>query len=202
MRPSVRIPLVLLVTAVAVSLGVEGVRAATQCVRFVEKKVPHHKVSAATAARWKAWDKAHPNWHPKKTPKETLAQLDFACAVPLVEKPAAEEEVAPLNVTAFDLPMDLLPPETDTTPVMVAMETFPPDPFPDQRTSDVVTPPIYMPQYPGLFGDLPAPPRQAVVPPAGLAPEPSSWMLLATSMLAMGVLATRRRQVAIAFARR
>src|SRR5215472_5576418 len=108
MKPIVRVPLAILVTAGAISLGVVGVHASTQCVRFIQKKVRHHKVSAATAARWAAWDKAHPNWHPK-TPKETMAQLDFACAVPVVEKPA-DGELPPLQLSAFDFPMDMLPP--------------------------------------------------------------------------------------------
>src|SRR6185437_5876890 len=110
MKPIVRVPLVLLVTAVAISLGVVGVHASTQCVRFITKKVRHHKVSAATAARWAAWDKAHPNWHPKKKPAETLAQLDFACAVPVIQKPV-DGELPPLELNTFNFAPDLeLPP--------------------------------------------------------------------------------------------
>lgn len=199
MKPIVRIPLVLLVTAAAISLGVVGVYASTECVRFVQKKVAHHKVSAATAARWKAWDKAHPNWHPK-TPKETLAQLDFACAVPMVEKPV-EGELPPLDVTAFAFPMDRLSPPEDAPPITVALDTPPPDLFPDQPTPDFVSPPIYNPPYPTMFGSFPAPPTRSAVTPA-LAPEPSSWMLLATSAFAIAALAYRRPRLARALARR
>jgi hypothetical protein len=200
MKPIVRVPLVLLVTAAAISLGLVGVYASTECVRFVQQKVRHHKVSAATAARWAAWDKAHPNWHPK-TPKETLAQVDFACSVPLIQKPV-DGDLPPLELTAFDFPVDMLPPP-EAPPVTVAMNTPPQDLFPDQPTPSVISPPIYSPEYPSLFGSFPAPPTRSVAPPApGPTPEPSSWMLLATSLLAIGTLASRRPQVAKVIARR
>jgi hypothetical protein len=201
MKPIVRIPLVVLVTAAAISLGLVGVYASTQCVRFVQKKVRRHKVSAATAARWVAWDKAHPNWHPK-TPRETLAQLDFACAVPLIEKPV-DGDLPPLDLTAFDFPMDMLPPP-EAPPVTVAMNTPPQDLFPDSPAMpDVVSPPIYSPPYPSLFGSFPPPPTRSVGPTTlGATPEPSTWMLLGTSILAIGTLASRRQRLAKAVARR
>ena len=195
MKPIVRVPLAVLVTTAVISLGVVGVKASTQCVRFIQK-ARHHKVSAATAARWAAWDKSHPNWHPKKTPNETLAQLDFACQVPLDVKPV-DGDLLPLQIAGFDLPMDMLPPPTQ--PTIVAMNTPPPSPFPeDQPSNSLVSPPIYAPQYPTLFGIAPVP---SVVPPIGATPEPSSWMMLATAMLAMVGLAFRRPRLASAFAR-
>lgn len=205
MKPIVRVPLVLLVTAVAISLGVVGVHASTECVRFITKQVRHHKVSAATAARWAAWDKAHPNWHPKKTPKETLAQLDFACAVPMIEKPV-DGELPPLELNTFSFPSDLMLPPPDAPPV-VAMNEPPQDLFPDQPPMSLVSPPIFSPQYPTLFGapPPPTPPGHSVNPTGpGIspAPEPSTWMLLATSMLAIGTLAYRRPRTAKVIARR
>lgn len=196
MKPIVRIPLAVLLTSAAISLGVVGVKASTQCVRFIQK-ARHHKVSAATAARWAAWDKAHPNWHPKKrTPNETLAQLDFACQVPVVVNPA-DGTLPPLDTAGFDVPMDMLPPPVQ--PTIVAMNTPPPNPFPeDQPSQSFVSPPIYSPQYPTLFGIAPVP---SVVPPIGATPEPSSWMMLATAMLTMGILAYRRPRIVTAFAR-
>jgi hypothetical protein len=194
MKPIVRIPLAILLTTAVISLGVVGVKASTQCVRFIQK-ARHHKVSAATAARWAAWDKAHPNWHPKKTPKETLAQLDFACQVPVETKPV-DGDLPPLQITGLVLPMDMLPPPE--TPTIVAMNTPPPNLFPEDQPSSLVSPPIYSPQYPTLFGVAPIP---AVVPPIGATPEPSSWMMLATAMLAMFALAMRRPRVLTAFAR-
>ena len=199
MKPIVRVPLVLLVTAAAISLGVVGVHASTECVRFITKKI-HHRVSAATAARWAAWDKAHPNWHPKKSPAETLAQLDFACAVPMIERPA-DGNLPPIELNTFSFPPDLMPPPE--TPPIVAMNEPPQDLFPDQPPMSWVSPPIYTPQYPSLFGAFPpAPPSRSVLPPPGLAPEPSSWMLLATSLLAIVTLAYRRPRTAKVVARR
>jgi hypothetical protein len=187
---------------VAISLGVVGVHASTECVRFITKKVRRHKVSAATAARWAAWDKAHPNWHPKKSPAETLAQLDFACAVPMIEKPA-DGDLPPLELNTFSFPADVELPPPDAPPV-VAMNEPPQQLFPDQPPTSLVSPPIYPPQYPTLFGPPPPPPTtgHSVNPPPGLTPEPSSWMLLATSLLAMGTLAYRRPRTAKAIARR
>jgi PEP-CTERM motif len=197
MKPIVRVPLVLLVTAAAISLGVVGVYASSDCVRFITKKVRHHKVSAATAARWAAWDKAHPNWHPKK-PLEALAQLDFACAVPMIEKPV-DGELPPLQLTSFDFAPDLLSPPDQ--PPMVAVNQ-PPQIFPDAPPMAYVSPPIYSPSYPTLMGTPPPPPVRAVQTSIGPAPEPSTWMLLGTSMLAIVTLAYRRPQPAKIVARR
>jgi hypothetical protein len=201
MKPIVRVPLVLLVTAVAISLGVVGVHASTQCVRFITKKVRRHKVSAATAARWAAWDKAHPNWHPRKSPAETLAQLDFACAVPLIEKPA-DGDLPPLELNTFNFAPNLELPPPDAPPVVAMLEP-PQQLFPDQPSMSMVSPPIYSPQYPTIFGPPPPPPPHSVNPiNPGPTPEPSTWMLLATSMLAIGTLASRRPRTAKVTARR
>jgi len=204
MKPIVRVPLVLLVTAVAISLGVVGVHASTQCVRFITKKVRRHKISAATAARWAAWDKAHPNWHPRKKPAETLAQLDFACAVPVIQKPV-DGELPPLDLNTFHFAADLELPQPDAPPVVVALNEPPQGLLPDQPSPSYVMPPSYTPPYPTIFGPPPPPPGHSVNPTGGgpgLAPEPSSWMLLATSVLAMGTLAYRRPRTAKVIARR
>lgn len=212
MKPIVRVPLLLLITAVAISLGVVGVHASTGCVRFIQKKISHHKVSAATAARWAAWNKAHPNWHPKKRPAETLAQLDFACAVPVIQKPV-DGELPPLELNAFNFASDFELPPPDAPPVIVAMNAPPQNLAPDQPSGSYVMPPIYSPPFPALFGPPPTPPPgHSVTPPPGggtnptnpisPTPEPSSWMLLATSVMAIATLAYRRPQMAKAVARR
>src|SRR5579875_1231970 len=113
MKPIVRIPLAMLVTSAVISLGLVGVRASEQCFRIVKKR--RHHVSAATAARWAAWDKAHPNWHPKPV-HEAMAAIDFACAVPMIQKPV-DGELPPLDLKAFDLPMGELPPPVPPTVV-------------------------------------------------------------------------------------
>jgi hypothetical protein len=128
-----------------------------------------------------------------------MAQLDFACAVPVIQKPV-DGDLPPVDLNTFSFPSDLLLPPPDAPP-MVAMNE-PPQLFPDQPSMSLVSPPIYSPQYPTLFGDFPAPPPSRSVQPTGLAPEPSSWMLLATSVLAMGTLAYRRPRTATVIARR
>jgi hypothetical protein len=194
MKPIVRIPLAITVTAAAISLGMVGVHAGTQCVQFVRK---HH--SAATLARWAAWDKAHPNWHPKKTPQEIEAQLNFACSVPVAEN-SVDDSINPIDIAGFDLPVEMLPP-VDDAPPLVAMNEQPRDLFPDAPPTSLVSPPMYSPQYPSLFGSFPSPPSHVQTGP-GVAPEPSTWMLLATSLLAMGALASRRPRAATVVARR
>jgi hypothetical protein len=183
MKPIVRIPLAILVTSAVISLGVIGVHASEECVRFIQKR--HHH-SAATLAAWAAWDKAHPNWHPKNRPVgDTMAAIDFACSVPLIQKPV-DGELPPLDIS-FDVPMEELPPPA--TPVVVAENT--PPPFLDEVPPlPLVAPPIYSPDYPTLSGLPPIPPHQVSV---GVTPEPSTWMLLATALLATGSLAVRRR---------
>jgi hypothetical protein len=191
MKPILRVPLAILVTAAAVSLGAAGVHASTQCVRFIRQKVRHHRVSAATAARWAVWDKAHPKWHPKPTPQETWEKLDFACEVPMVEKPLADLLPAP-QLAPLVLPLEMsAPPETP----MVAMNSPAPELFPEQPSESLVSPPIYAPQYPALFGPIPTPSKTGPPsPPVGATPEPSAWVLLATAVFAMGGLMWKRQR--------
>lgn len=191
MKPIVRIPLAMLVTSAVISLGLIGVHASEQCVRFIKQK-RHH--SAATLAAWAAWDKAHPNWHPKPV-HETIAAIDFACSVPLIKTPV-DGELPPLNLSGFDFQMGELPPPA--TPNLIAENTPPPSIFPETPALPFVSPPIYSPEYPQLFGGFP--PAHSI-PPA-ITPEPSTWMLLATSLLAMSAIIRRRPVLRRAVARR
>ncbi len=195
MKPIVRIPLATLVTSAVISLGVIGVHASTECVRFIQRKVHHHRVSAATAASWAAWDKAHPNWHPKPV-HEAMAAIDFACSVPLIQNPV-DGELPPLTLGTFNFPMEVLPPPAP--PTLITMSGPPPVIFPDTTPLPLVSPPIYSPPYPTLFGNFPPPPH--TVPP-GITPEPSAWTLLATALLGIAAAAFRRPRVAVAVARR
>jgi len=194
MKPILRAPLVLLVTAAALSLGVAGVHASTQCVRFIRQKVHHHKVSAATAERWAVWDKAHPKWHPKPTPKETWDKLNFACEVPLVEKTVAGMLPAP-ELAPLVLPLEMsAPPEV---PTLVAINQ-PPELFPEQPSESLVSPPIYSPPYPILFGQIPTPNKTGPPPPpVSATPEPSAWVLTATAVFAMGGLVWKRKRLLV-----
>lgn len=205
MKAMYRVPLVLLTTAAAVSLGVVGVQASTECVRFIQNKVRrNHKVSAATAARWAAWNKAHPNWHPKPTPKETLAQIDFACKVPLDEKTPPMDALPPVELGKFGIPIDMSTPPEPTTPVEIASSVPPADLFPSHPGNDVVSPPIYAPEFPVLFGPIPVfagqPPVLSAQPPSTPlstpTPEPAGWVLMATAALATGGIVMRRNQAA------
>lgn len=189
MKPIIRIPLAMLVTAAIISVGLIGVHASESCVRFVQKK--RHHVSAATAARWAAWDKAHPNWHPKPV-YEAMAAVDFACSVPMVQ-PQPDGELPPITLTGFVFPMVELPPPAP--PTLVA-ENQPPDVFPDTPGLPMVSPPLYSPEYPTMFGGFPTP---RTTP--SITPEPSTWMLLATSLLAMAAVGKRRPALRRAVAR-
>lgn len=191
MKPIVRIPLAILVTSAVISLGLIGVRASEQCVRIIHNK--RHHVSAATAARWAAWDKAHPNWHPKPV-REAMAAVDFACSLPLIQTPV-DGELPPLNLTAFAFPMGELPPPAP--PTLIAENQPPPIIFPDTPALPLVSPPIYSPEYPTMFGGFPP----AHIAPPGITPEPSTWMLLATSLFGMVALARRRPALGRAGAR-
>jgi hypothetical protein len=113
-------------------------------------------------------------------------------------------ELPPLELTTFNFAPDFELPPPDSPPV-VAMNEPPQNLLPNQPSPSYVMPPIYTPPYPTIFGPPPTPPSRSVTPPpptVGLAPEPSSWMLLATSVLAIGMLAYRRPQMARVVARR
>lgn len=195
MKPILRVTMVIALTAVAVSLGVVGVHASTQCVRFIRQKVRHHRVSAATAARWKAWDQAHPNWRPKPTPTETWSKLDFACEVPVVQPQQTAGLLPSIQLAPpLALPMDMAAP--CAPPVIIAKNAPTPDFFPSQPSESLVTPPIYSPEYPQVFGQIPIPDTAGPPPPAvGATPEPSTWVLMATALFAMAGVASRRRRV-------
>lgn len=203
MKAIYRAPLVLLTAAAAVSLGVVGVHASTQCVRFVQQKVRHRKVTAATAARWATWNKAHPNFHPRKTPKETLAQIDFACKVPTEEK-TPTEMLPPVELATFEIPREMSGPPTvpapPSTPIIVATNAPPADLFPLQPSDSIVTPPIYPPEYPVIFGPIGTvqlPSSGTPLPPIGQTPEPAGWALMATAAVAMATAASRRSRVVV-----
>ena len=87
MKLKLRIPLFITLVVASVGIGTVGVHASTDCqhlFRAYQNQVAkhlHHKVSPETLARWAAWNKAHPHYHP--TQKESMDKIDFVCEVPM-----------------------------------------------------------------------------------------------------------------------
>jgi hypothetical protein len=216
MNRILRIPLLILLMVGIIGsfgLGVVGVHAATDCqqlLRFYKEKVAPHKVSAATAARWAAWNKAHPNYHPrpKMTPKETLAKLEFACQIP-TEDQAIDSLIPPVLPAGpiFPLvPIDLF--MAPNQPDVIARNDTPRTPFPDTPTGaptgDEGPPPVYYPSIPTLLGGGYTPPTATppvdtppvdtppigtppigtppIVPPIAATPEPGALLLMTTAL--------------------
>lgn len=90
-------------------------------------------------------------------------------------------------------------PAPPATPVVVATDAPPPELFPLQPSDSIVTPPIYPPEYPVMFGPigkLPVPSSQTPLPPVGPTPEPAGWVLMATAAAVIGGAAARRNYAA------
>ena len=159
MKYKLRAPAVLLIGIAILGIGTIGVQASPPCQRFIRKYVEtaaNHPVSKATLARWAAWGKAHPNYHPptrqaKLTPKETFEKVNFACDVPL----------APLE-SAFML--DPMPIPDLITPVELA----------------TLNPPVPLagPVFTLTGAPLQVPPMPAIQP----VPEPGTLLYLATGV--------------------
>jgi hypothetical protein len=168
-------------------LGVIAVRASTDCERFVKviahAPAKHHKYSTDTLAKWAAWNKAHPNYHPKKlTPKETWEKVAFACQVPIEPAEVADLALPTLDVPDMQFPPSLFPPDT---PLVVPAPNVP-----QQLTTEaLLVPPAYTPEVPTLL----PPTGSAVTPPPVVTPEPGSLLLTATGCMALLGLAWRKR---------
>ena len=187
MKLNLRIPLFITLVIASVGIGTVGVHASTDCQHLFRayknqlSKRLHHKVSPETLARWAAWNKAHPHYHP--TRKESMDKIDFVCQVP-VDVDALADELTPV-----DLP-PILPAMTDTftapaPPTIIVSTLVPPD-NPEQ-------PPIAEPIYPPVY--FPGPPTvlSGQVPPTTPTPEPASLLLLTTAVALMSGLAYRNK---------
>lgn len=168
MKYKLRKPAVLLIGFAILGVGAIGVQASPTCQRIVSKyveKVANHPVSKATLARWAAWGKAHPNYHPptqqtRLTPKETFDKVNFACDVPL----------APLEsflLTPTPVP-DLVPPV-------------------EMARLEVPVPPVVVPP---VFTLIDAPLQVPPTPNQAPVPEPNTALYLATGI---GVLFLLRK---------
>jgi hypothetical protein len=102
-----------------------------------------------------------------------------------------------VDLGALELPVDKAAPPLGAppAPVVVATALPPADLFPLQPSDSIVSPPIYPPEYPVLFGPVPIPSDQPPVPPAGPTPEPAGWVLLATAAAAIAAAARRNYSV-------
>jgi hypothetical protein len=182
MRLNLRIPLLITLAVASVGIGTVGVHASTDCqhlFRAYEKQLAkhfHHKVSPETLARWAAWNKAHPHYHPTK--KESLAKIDFVCQVPMDDAGIGQD------LPPVELP-PVLPAMTDTfvvpPPNVQVSSVVPPDNPLQPVAADPEFGPVYYPGPPSIFGGNTAP-----TPPVSPTPEPASLLLMAT---ALGLLA-------------
>ncbi len=126
-----------------------GIQASPTCQRYVEKYidkvVPHH-YTRATLAKWAAWGKQHPNYHPPKrrtpaTPQETFDKVNFACEVP------------PVPVETAGLLKPELPPEPLIPTTLVTIATSAP---PTGPIVSLVNAPLQVPPS-SAIGDVPEP---------------------------------------------
>ncbi|MGC9199357.1 MAG: PEP-CTERM sorting domain-containing protein [Acidobacteriaceae bacterium] len=185
MKLKFRIPLFILLMVASVGIGTMGVHASTDCQNLflaykhqLAKRL-HHRVSAATLARWAAWNKAHPNYRPTK--KEALDKIDFVCGIP--------SDASGIDA---DLPPVSLP------PLLTSMtNTFTAPSMPGITVASLVPPdsPMVMtpgdPIYPPVSSSTPL---GSYSPPMSATPEPSSLVFLTTGGGAMfGLVLCRRR---------
>jgi hypothetical protein len=182
MKLNYRIPLFITLIAASAGIGTVGVHASTDCQQLFHAyqqqlaKSLHHKRSPETLARWAAWNKAHPNYRPHPTPKESLAKIDFVCQVPM-DNSAVAQDLPPVELPA------LLPAMTDiftapSQPNIIASNVVPPDTPLQSPPGDPAYPPVYYPGVPTIFGGGP---NSQLTPPISPTPEPPSVILMMTA---------------------
>jgi hypothetical protein len=188
MKLNLRIPLFITLVIASVGIGTLGVHASTDCQHlfraYKDQLAKHlkHKVSADTLARWAAWNKAHPHYHPTK--KETMDKIDFVCQVP-VNTEAIADELPPV-----DLP-PMMPAITDTftapsQPNIIVSSLVPPDNPEQPPLADPIYPPVYFPGPPAIF-------TSQAPPPTSPTPEPTSLLLMATALGLMSGVVYRNK---------
>lgn len=170
-RASALVVLVILFCCV-ITVGVSAVEPCQRAVKRVitEVRWPHY--SKATVARWVAWGKEHPNYHPPKrkpivSTREIQDMVAFACDMPSVES-------SPVETAMLDEP-----------PVEVLGETF------DDARPYVIE--LSSPNPTVALLDVPV---QQPVLPVGETPEPQTWLFLLTGCLFLGVLQKLRTRIA------
>lgn len=151
----------------AITVGVSAIEPCQRVVKRVvtEVKWPHY--SKATVARWVAWGKEHPNYHPPKrkpivSTREVQDMVAFACAMPDVEAPPVETamlEEPPSETLGLDL--------DDARPFVIEMASTTP-------TVALLNEPVTTPTA-----------------PVGDTPEPQTWFFLLTGMVFLLVVGNR-----------
>ncbi len=176
------------------------VRALTDSVHSVDQHTePVHTHTKATLARWEEWGQLYlaKHGHPYVPPKRKMASSDVP--VPGEGRSGFKFECELPPVPTIDLALfDLLPPEEllpipDEVPLEVAV--IPPG-TPLVPSGDIVPASPNYPNQPVFFGPGGVPPTTNTVPvtPIGPTPEPGSWVLLATGVMAMfGIRAIAKR---------
>ena len=208
MKLNYRIPLFITLIAASAGIGTVGVHASTDCQQLfhayqqqLAKEIHqhylagrrHHKVSPETLARWAAWNKAHPNYHPHPTPKESMDKIDFVCQVP-VDNSLVAQDLPPVELPP------LLPSMTDTFPSpgepnIIVSNVVPPDTPLQVPPGDPIYPPVYYPGVPTIFGGGSG--GYTPIPPLSQTPEPSSAVLMLTAFgLLSGMIFWKRSQLA------
>ncbi len=193
MKLKFRILLFIMLVIASVGVGTVGVHASTDCQHLFRAykdqlaKHLHHKVSPETLARWAAWNKAHPHYHP--TRKESMDKIDFVCQVPMDDaamsddlQPVALPPVLPSMMDTFSAP---------SQPTVVVSNLVPPDNPEQPPIADPIYPPVYYPGPPTIFsGEAP--------PPINPTPEPASVLLMTTALGLLSALIYRKKTRATA----
>jgi hypothetical protein len=192
MKLKFRLPLFMTLVVASVGIGTVGVHASTDCQHLFRAykdqvaKHLHHKVSPETLARWAAWNKAHPHYHP--TQKESMDKIDFVCQVPM-DDAGISDALPPVGLPP------LLTSMTDTfsapsQPNIIVSNLVPPDSPVQPPVANPIYPPVYFPGSPSTFSSE-APPSVTTL--SAPTPEPTSLLLMATALALMSGLIYRRR---------
>jgi hypothetical protein len=164
------------------AVGVVAVHASPTCQRFVRTYVTkpvRNRVSKHTAEAWAAWLLAHPNWKPNPnthrpkyvmTREEAVNKVNFACTV--------DTDPSKLDMLFTEADFEGPPVAVQLPPMTTELKL--PDENPPE-IAELITPPV-------PFQNL----EQVPVP--GPVPEPASWLLVASGVVSMALLAGMQRR--------